>query len=417
VKEKQTLSFEADSSDHLQDTYVVETGGMRLLKLALIYGANATGKTTIIKALDFLRHLVLNPKVTKNEGLGFKPFMFDSNTPQENSVLSLEFVQKEIRYYYEVEFTQEAIVKEILNNYNPTKANVFKRETDLANQYTEISFGSKIKKDRSIEKALEANTLWNDTVLGGFLKTNINIDELREVIDWFRIHLMPIVLPRTGLESYISQRINQGTIDKSLVISILKKADLHISDIILKNDPKYDSDRLVVNLSEKVEEPSEELKQFFERRKSRFLIAEFEHVVNDQSYMLPLDSESQGTKRYYGFAGLLALLIKESCILPVDELEASLHPDLFQHFLISFLINSKHSQLIATTHYRELLDNKDIFRNDAIWFTHKEKDCATNLYSLADFDSSVIRNTTNILNAYKSGKLRGTPNLGDYYID
>jgi AAA15 family ATPase/GTPase len=102
----------------------------------------------------------------------------------------------------------------------------------------------------------------------------------------------------------------------------------------------------------------------------------------------------------------------------IDELESSLHPDLFQHFLLSFLVNSKKSQFIATTHNREILDNKDIFRNDAIWITDKDnEECATELYSLADFDTKVIRDTTNILNAYKTGKLGGTPNLGDYYIE
>ena len=108
---------------------------------------------------------------------------------------------------------------------------------------------------------------------------------------------------------------------------------------------------------------------------------------------------------------------KNSTAFPIDELESSLHPDLYLHFLLSFLLNSQNSQIIATTHNREILDNKDIFRNDAIWFTDKQESCSTELYSLADFDSSVVRNTTNILNAYKSGKLSATPNLGDNFID
>jgi AAA15 family ATPase/GTPase len=127
--------------------------------------------------------------------------------------------------------------------------------------------------------------------------------------------------------------------------------------------------------------------------------------------------ESQGTRRFYGFAGLLSLLVKNSVAFPIDELEASLHPELFIHFLVSFLLNAKNSQIIATTHNREILTNKDIFRNDAIWFTDKSETSATELYSLSDFDSSVVRDTSNIFNAYKMGKLGGTPNLGDHYID
>jgi AAA15 family ATPase/GTPase len=110
-------------------------------------------------------------------------------------------------------------------------------------------------------------------------------------------------------------------------------------------------------------------------------------------------------------------LINSSTAFSIDELEASLHPELYVHFLLSFLINSKKSQIIATTHNREILINKDIFRNDAIWFTDKSETSATELYSLADFDSSVVRDTSNIFNAYKTGKLGGAPNLGDYYID
>jgi AAA15 family ATPase/GTPase len=80
-------------------------------------------------------------------------------------------------------------------------------------------------------------------------------------------------------------------------------------------------------------------------------------------------------------------------------------------------MNAKNSQLIATTHNREILNNRDVFRDDVIWFTDKLENSSTELYSLSDFDSSVIRDTSNILNAYKSGRLKGTPNLGDYFID
>ena len=129
---------------------------------------------------------------------------------------------------------------------------------------------------------------------------------------------------------------------------------------------------------------------------------------------MPFQLESEGTKRFYGFAGLLGLLIKSPTVFPIDELESSLHPDLYTHFLLSFLQNTQHSQLIATTHNRELLGDSDIFRNDVIWFTNKGEDCATQLYSLADFDTSAIKN---ILNAYKIGKFSAVPRLFDTFID
>ena len=157
-------------------------------------------------------------------------------------------------------------------------------------------------------------------------------------------------------------------------------------------------------MKKQVKVNSERILEMADKGKVTALNIGLEHTVNNSKYTLPLENESQGTRRYFGFAGLLALLIKSPNIFSIDELEASLHPDLYLHFLLSFLLNSKNSQIIATTHNREILDNKDVFRNDAIWFTDKQENCATELYSLADFDSSVIRNTTNVLNAYKDTK-------------
>lgn len=417
IKDKQTLSFEADKSAHLEDAYIVNFGGQRILKLALIYGANASGKTTILKALDFLRDIVLEPERKKTNELDFNPFLFDLNTPKQNSIISIEFFQNDIKYFYEVEFFKKAIVSEALFFYNPNKANVFKRKTNLSNQFTEISFGSKISADKVFEKTLESNTLWNNTVLGGYLKTNIDIKELQEVVDWFKNYLSPLVYTRTELEGFVTSRIESKVISKADVVTILKKADFNISDIVIEEKEEKIPDGLIEFLKKQVKEHSDKIKELEERGKVTAVNIEFEHTVNNTKYTLPLEFESQGTRRYYGFAGLLALLIKNSTAFPIDELEASLHPDLYLHFILSFLLNSKASQIIATTHNREILDNKDIFRNDAIWFTDKQDSCATELYSLTDFDSSIVRNTTNILNAYKSGKLSGTPNLGDTFID
>jgi len=413
IKEKQTLAFEADKTNHLEDSYIINTSsGIRLLKLALIYGANASGKTTVLMALEFLRDIVLEPEEKKTDELDFNPFLFDEDTPKQNSIISIEFIQNEIRYIYEVEFFKKAVVSEKLDFYNPNKANVFKRKTDLKNQLTEIIFGNKIKKDKTSEKTLAANTLWNNTVLGGFLKTNIDIKELKEVIEWFTSYLNPLVFSRTSLEGFVTSRIEKGEISKSDVINILKKADFNISDLSINKEVKMPDE--IEKVFKALDLPEEEIEKI-KNNPPREIV--FEHTINNNKYKLPLEFESEGTRRYYGFAGLLALLIKNSIAVSIDELEASLHPDLYIHFILSFLLNSEKSQMIATTHNREILSNKDIFRNDAIWFTDKSENCSTELYSLIDFDTTVIRDTSNILNAYKSGKLKGSPNLGDYFID
>lgn len=383
IKDKQTLSFEADASNHLENTYVVHTAGKRLLKLALIYGANASGKTTILKALDFLRDLVVNPKEKKIDILHFDPFLFDAQTPLQPTKLSIEFVHEEVCYQYEIAFTSQAVISEALYIDTFQKVLVYNRTTDIEEQFTKISFGDKITIDKNALQVLELNTLWNNTVLGGFLKTNINLEEFRRVADWFQNYLKPIIAPQTQLGTYITKKISKEEVSKKEIVSILKKADFNISDIIIQKN----------------------------ERQTNLLL---EHTIDNISYNLPINAESEGTKRFYGFAGLLALLIKTPTIFPIDELESSLHPDLYTHFLLSFLQNAQQSQLIATTHNRELLGDSDIFREDVIWFTDKGEDCATQLYSLADFDTSTIKN---ILSAYKIGKFSGVPRLSDTFID
>jgi AAA15 family ATPase/GTPase len=413
IRDKQTLSFEADNSTHLEDHFIIQgPNNMRLLKLGLIYGANASGKSTILKALQFLRDLVLNPVQKKTDELDFEPFLFDPNTPSQNTVLEIEFISNKVKYLYEVEFNKKAIVREHLNFFAPNKAKVFSRTTDRDTQYSKINFGSKFNTDKAFEKTLESNTLWNNTVLGGYLKTNIDFSELKYVVDWFNYYLGPLIETKTNLQSFILDSIEKSKIDKEDVIKILKQADFNISDIVWNDDKR---------MTEKAESLFKTLKasdEIIENLKANpFKKVNFQHTVDGFTYTLSHALESEGTQRYFEFAGLLCILIKESKATLIDELESSLHPDLYVHFLLSFIMNSKRSQLLATTHNREILSNRDIFRHDVIWFTDKSEQPYTKLYSLADFDSTVVRDTTNVLNAYKSGKLRGTPNLGDYYIE
>ncbi len=401
IKDKVTLSFEATNSKELEDHYIIEfPKGLRLLKLGIIYGANASGKTTVLNALSFLRDMVLKPFISKIDKFNYTPFLFCDDIFDKNSFFTIEFIQNQAKYLYQVEFNESAIISESLHFFNPNKALIFKRSTHLQKQLTEIEFGSKIKIQKESKMALIGNTLWNNTVLAGYLKTNFESYELQEVVNWFKEKLKSVVYPHTDLVVDISSKLEEGELSKANIIDVLCKADLGISDITIektgtRKDVLYNG----------------EIKRFRER------IIRFQHSVEGEQYSIDYNNESAGTKRYYQYSGLLNLLFNNEWIVPIDELESSLHPDLLKHFLLTFLANSTKSQLIATTHHRELLMEKDIFRNDVIWFTERKKDGSTDLFSLSDFDSSVIRNTSSVYNAYKIGKLGAIPNLSDYYID
>lgn len=420
IKEKQTLSFLANKSDHLEDYYIIEPiKGLRLNKLALIYGANASGKTTVLKALDFLRKICTEPFDKKTEKFDFEPFLFDDKTPKQNTKFELEFVQNGIKYFYEVELNKNCIVKERLYNFNPNKALVFERSTDEARELTSIRFGRKILKRKHLEESLEIFTLWNNTVIAGFLKSNVEKFSpveavINNLIDYF-------IDEHKSFEQNVSNLISDSFINKKFILNVLKKADFNIVDIIVEVNKIPYSDQQVDSISRFYTDEGKSL--LFKLHKNQDLYhsevkTEFIHSSKERFYNIPIGMESDGTRKYYGISSILNNLIFYNSIQCVDELESSLHPDLFNHFLLTYLVNGKkESQLIATTHNREILNNRDIFRDDAIWFTDKNEDSATDLYSLADFDSSVVRDTSNVLNAYKSGKLGGVPNLGDYYID
>jgi AAA15 family ATPase/GTPase len=423
IKDKITLSFEPENSENLAHYYIIEPmPGLKLLKLGLIYGSNASGKTTILKGLEFLRQLVMNPLQQKHDKLDFNPFLFDEQTSKEKSGFELSFVHNNTKYAYQVDFTRDAILYEKLEFYSPNKALVYERTTDTEKQLSTIKFGGKTKLKRNAELALEANTLWNTTVLSVFLKTNIDSSELKNVTDWFYNVLVPIILPNTDLSELIARKLESQEINKKNIIHFLRKADFKISDISFEKrintfDTHLRELMLTLNkLQQQLDLKKSEEKDLLESTEVFFQYS-IQNGDNISTYNLPFSDESEGTKRYFELSGLLDMMLNNQHVFSIDELESSLHPDLLKHFLLLFLVNVKSTQLIATTHYRELLLERDILRDDVIWFTEKKENGSVDLYSLSDFDSTIVRDTTSIFNAYRSGKLGAVPDLSDYYID
>ena len=420
LKDAVKLSFEPEKSDHLKDYYLVEpVKGLPLLKVGLIYGPNGSGKTTILKALDFLRDMVLHPSEQKQEVLRFKPFLFDAGTALASTRFELNIVYRKVRYKYLLEATPTAVVSEALYFYAPNKALVYHRETDMEKQLASIRFGGKIKVKKSAEEILEANTLWNTTVLSAFLKTNIEAKELKNVTDWFVNVLKEMITPKLNLNSYVSEHILSQHINKQHILQFLQKADFAITDILIEKTARPITDdvrTLLALFTNKQSDISTGIVDTVEK-----VELSFQHTVQtatgSSSYLLPFREESEGTKRYFQLSGLLDLMLNNESVFAIDELESSLHPDLLKHFLLLFLVNVRKTQLIATTHYRELLLEKEMLRNDAIWFTEKNESGNVELYSLGDFDSSIVRDTTSVFNAYKSGKLGAVPEVKDYYLD
>jgi AAA15 family ATPase/GTPase len=401
IKDRQTLSFEATKDTTLDDYYCVEVSpGVRVLKLGILYGPNASGKTTFIKAFEFLvTRLIRFPSPQKESKLNFLPFQFSESSLHRPTFFQLIFFVKGVRYNYSLKFNQEFILEETLQ-YSPNGrlAEVYTRTTDIEKKLSKIKFGSTIEVEKYQHIPLEGNTLSNMTVLGALGRTNVSIEPLNNVRNWFVSFFSPSVFPQMDLDGWTSVSISKNSEYfnenfKEKVIEIIKKADVQIIDLEVES----------------------------EENSSKFKII-FNHQITDNQgnkkrYSLDYDNESMGTQRYYGLSGALAIILSEPTFLAIDELESSLHPELMKHFIMTFLANSTQSQMLVTTHNLSFLDDPDILRKDAIWFTEKQSDGATKLYSLSDFDTKTIRKGTSILNAYKIGKFGAIPNLGSIYLE
>lgn len=389
-KERQTFSFLPDTKvKGLEDYYFIKVEDkdpkrkpLNLLKIGMLYGANASGKSNLLKAMGFLWDIFICGSTLKNELLDYEPFLFDELSPSANSVIEINFIQSGTKYNYKVEFCKEYIVREEFYYFefltSEKAKNVFVRTTDIDKKIPKIVFSTKVKK--SIVETLQLNTLWNKTVANGFIRVSADIPQLNDLYNWYMHYFMESMGPDDSLFDFTTFAIKKGMISKNEVLDILSRADFNISGFEIEDDKAGGSSVV------------------------------FEHSVNKSSYSLPFSEESLGTRTYYGLTGLLLLLVKKPALLPIDELESSLHPELYEAFIISFLKNVKNSQLLFTTHNREFLQKKDIIRRDALWIADKKEDSSTELYSFADFDSSVIRNTSSIYNAYSVGKLGGVPN-------
>ena len=391
IKDEVTLSFKpSPKAKNLQQYYIVEPiPNVKVLKLGFIYGANTSGKTTILKVLHFLRNIILAPPIDKNKIISYTPFLFDETTFKEDTSFTLEFIAQQTRYLYTVELNQEAILKEELLMYSPKKSLVYSRTTNIEEKIASIKFGDKVKISKEDKTFLEKSTLWNGTVLATFLKSNVKVDTLEICTNWFANQLNRPIYSKTELDTYIIEKINNGSIVLDDLIPFLQKADFNIASIQLK-------DKKDILFTQSIKSKEDIL---------------FTHSIQGKEYVLNYKEESEGTKRYYELSCLLYLMKTKPSIFLIDEIDVSLHPRLVKHFIVTFLTDVKESQLIVTTHYRELLLEKGILRNDAIWFTEKKVDGSTDLFALTDFDTSVINNETSIFNAYKTGKLGAVPNI------
>lgn len=417
IKSPQKISFEPSSDTFMSNEYSYEIkDGVKLLKVGIIYGANASGKTNILNAIEFFRMLVLRMPKNRNEKTGVVPFMLDDTSRKERTKMSMVFYINRSKYILSFELDANYIHSETLIVYDsirPTK--LYRRSYDPETDSTTIDFGVNLKMPRKSQDVISGNTINNSSVLAAFGKSNVERTRLNDVYDYFAKQVKDVLSPGMLLSGYVKSQLDKDESGdlKKFILNFLKASDFNIEDVVLHEEEELitpELEQLIQNAPIGDEAKAEML------RKGKITNAEltFKHKAGDKLYDLSEEYESNGTMRFLGMAVILNFLLKTNRFVPIDEVETSIHYELLAYFIKVFLANSEGtSQMLLTTHDINLL-NEDFIRRDTIWFTDKDEFGESKTVRLSSLG---LHKNLSPYNAYKQGKLVKLPFLGSQYIN
>ena len=389
-RDETVFSFEADKSKNMASYHVVELSpDVKLLKVAIVYGANASGKSNIIKVCDFIKSFITHTPLNKAEQISVVPFLLDKMTPSQVSEFSISFYiankAKINRYVYSVSLDRSHVAKESLVYYpSQQPATLFERTTE--DNVSSIKFGQKVKVSTAVKEEITLKCLPNMSVFAAYMQVNTNITELEAVLHYLTERIMPAVTPTASLNDYAKKAVKEEAA-RTYILRYLQEADFNISNI----------------------SPKEQ-----ETQKGMVNYTMFQHKVSASSgamdyYEFPELFESDGTMRTFGLAAHIQKIMEKNAFLAIDEVEMSLHPKLIEYIIERFLKESEQAQLLLTTHYDGLLGEEDLLRKDNIWFTEKTAEGVSELYPLTDFKG--LNRISSLQKAYKFGKFGAIPNL------
>jgi AAA15 family ATPase/GTPase len=418
LREMQTLSFIPTNDTTSEEIYTEKVAdGVKLLKIGCIYGSNASGKTNILHALDFFSHFMVDSNQKKGEETGVIPFLLDDVSNREKTEFEMTFYLEGERYKLNLILDSKIIYKETLQVYSSSQPTLlYDRTYNDKTDATDIRFGTKSGLLKKSREAIEGNTIINRSVIAAFGISNVERTKLNLVYKMFTKHIAPAMLPTNYLMGFIKRNLKDRKSDKikQFILHFLRASDFNISDISIHNEEvriSPDMEMLIKNSTSMSDKEKEEILQKGTVSNEELY---FTHHTANGDKELDEELESMGTRRYMGLATILYDLLSHSIILPIDEIETSIHYELLSYFIKVFLVNSKkQSQLILTTHDINLLD-EDYIRRDTIWFADKDDCGATQLLRLSSLG---LHKTMSVYNAYKQEKLVNLPFLDSIYLD
>ncbi|MDP8567830.1 AAA family ATPase [Methylophilus aquaticus] len=376
IRDEVLISFVASKDKKLAEQNLLVTGLTGIshaLKSLAIYGANASGKSTLLSALAYMRSVVAESATMLQLGQTFniQPFKLDAAFVNKPSFFEITFLFNGIRHQYGFEITPERIVDEWLLVYKTSKPQQwFRRVFDEKLGAYEYEFSSHLSGPRKVwQESTRANALFLSTA------AQLNSELLGPLFRWLAGQIIYFNAGFSPAPDYTTSLLqtDQG---RQSVRDFLASADISIEEITSVAQKGVTQNIVFGPEGTKVSMDENEI-----------IMPKFIHKTASGSATFELHEESGGTQRLYMLAAPIFDVLNQGRILIVDELDSSLHPILVRSLIKLFHhkeTNPKNAQLLFTTHDTSLLD-KSLLRKDQIWFIEKNKDQASTLTSLADF--------------------------------
>lgn len=412
IRDEQEFSFVTDSRARPDDRDAWDEG---VGTVAGIFGANASGKSNVLKALQFIRTAVVSSyrSWAGGDAIPVIPFALDASLEREPSSFEIVFQVEKVRYQYGFSLSRERVVSEWLYVYATHRRQVwFERDTASADEWY---FGKSFTgRNRVIADLTGSRTLFLSAAAAN------NHEMARRVERFIRAHLRSASPENRATRSRYTRDLSSDAGDWDSVVDLMRFADLGIrSGRVRREEIERPEDLIRATETLRLYNPQEPLYSLIERSARR---VEFGHSAGagHEPVYLPFEAESLGTQTLFALAGSVIRTIANGDTLLVDEIDASLHPRLTCEIIRIFkdpAENPRQAQLIFTSHdltlLGGLLDEFGLAR-DEVWFTEKNVDGATMLYPLTDFSP---RKTENLERGYLQGRYGAVPYLDRRFLE
>lgn len=379
-----SLRMEATGIKELRSCIIIKDE-YKQLPVAVIYGANSSGKSNVLKAMAAMGNIVMSSsKLNPDENLYYEPFMLDTESRNKPTSFEVVFLSGQAKYRYGFSYNRKHIISEYLFA-TPFGKHVEKQLFIRAEDEYEIS-------DKDFEEGvgLDSKTLDNRLFLTVAAQFNGKVS--LQVMRWFSRFNAINGLESSGYQGMTLRMLTENLKGAKEALQFFRDTQLGFKNIKVENEP--DAITFTVH---NIRDNSGK-------------------VVRDEEFLESV-MESEGSKKMIEISGPIFDTLLNGKILMIDELDAKLHPILTRHIVKLFMnpeINRKGAQLIFNTHDTNLL-NVEYLRRDQIWFTEKDKHDSTDLYSLVEFIDSEgrkVRNDSSFEKDYINGRYGAIPFIG-----